>query len=144
MDGSFSLEERNHSDQGAQREDQDAEGRDGADVAQIVVAAGGLAENVLVSFPLFIATIYIGLARVPVRTGPVNDVLSADCSERFGALVEARCTFLLPSFSVAAIIALVALDRVSWMDSEIYSVESTTTWCTSTRARIIQRPRNTG
>ena len=67
-----SLEERNHSDQGAQRDEQDAEGRGDAGVAQIRVAAAHAA------FLLCVACLLGRIAHVLVRAPTYDDFLSTD------------------------------------------------------------------
>ena len=101
-----SLEERNHSDQGAQRDDQNAaEGRDGADVAQIRVAAAHAA--VL----RCIATFVVKIARFVVRAVTTDYSLDVDFELNFDALIEPDAASLFLPFAETTVVTIVAFER---------------------------------
>ena len=103
-----SLEERNHSDQGAQRDEQDAEGRGGAGVAQIRVAAVHLAL-------LHGITHLLGsIAHVLVRTGSRDRSLVRQRGITFHAPIEPGVTIGFLSVAIAAVLTNVAFDRQDW------------------------------
>ena len=100
-----SLEERNHSEQGAQRDDQNAEGRDGADVAQIRVAAAHAA--VL----RCIATFVVKIARFVVRAVTTDYSLDVDFELNFDALIEPDAASLFLPFAETTVVTIVAFER---------------------------------
>ena len=100
-----SLEERNHSDQGAQRDDQDSEGRDGAGVAQIRVAAVHVALLQGIAFCLG------ELAHGLVRAVTTDLFLAVDLGLNFEALIEPGAASLFLLFAVTAVVTIVAFER---------------------------------
>ena len=104
-----SLEERNHSDQGAQRDEQDAEGRGGAGVAQIRVAAAKAA--LLQGITLLLGSI----AHVLVRAATMDWSLVRHREISLNAPIEqGGVTISFCSFAVATIDTIVAFDRQHW------------------------------
>ena len=91
-----------------ERDDQNAEGRDGADVAQIRVAAAHAA--VL----RCIATFVVKIAQFVVRAVTTDYSLDVDFELNFDALIEPDAASLFLPFAETTVVTIVAFERQNW------------------------------
>ena len=114
---------------------QDAEGRGGAGVAQIRVAAAHAA--LLHCIACLLGTI----AHFLVRAHTFNDVLSVEFELNFDVLIEPGAAILFLPFAVTAVVTIVAFERQNW---KIRSKMSYSLWTTAYSEKKTRRSTDLG